>query len=85
MPFHKVESRDGILHGGVTDVGSTRLDGPPKVLSDPTRVNQIAHPQNTFHCWKNRDVQISQCSPEWWSSRVSEYYSSVDIPEVDHP
>jgi hypothetical protein len=37
VPLHKIKSCDGIFNGGVTDVGSTRLDSPPKVLFDPTK------------------------------------------------
>ena len=37
MPLHKIKSCDRIFNGGVTDVGSTRLNSPPKVLFDPTK------------------------------------------------
>jgi len=39
MPLHQIEGCYGIFHGGVTDVGSTRLNGPSKVLFDPKKKN----------------------------------------------
>ena len=35
MPLEEIEGCDGIFHGGVTNVGPTRLNGSSEVLSDP--------------------------------------------------
>ena len=46
MPFHEVEGCDGIFYGGVTDVGSARLNSPPEVFFDSKRASQATHPPN---------------------------------------
>lgn len=86
MPFYEIEGCDGIFYGRVTDVCSTRLNSPPKVLFDSTEHRvKLYIPRMWSRRRKNRDVQISQCPSVWRSGRMTENDSSVDVPRVNHP
>jgi hypothetical protein len=80
VPLHEIGSCDGIFNGGVTDVGSTHLNGPPEVLFDHTKSESgyVSHEND------ERNIQIPQCPPVRCPSGMSEHDGSVDVPEVNY-
>jgi hypothetical protein len=64
VPLHKIKSCDGIFNGGVTDVGSTRLDSPPKVLFDPTKSGSgyVSHESGSIGEKEHTNLAVPVCT-----------------------